>query len=614
AGNDVLYGDEGNDALMAGTGNDAVYGGTGDDALWGEAGNDLLDGGTGADRIAGGTGNDMYYVDNAGDIVTEAVNEGTDTVFSSISYTLPANVENLTLTGTLPINGTGNGLDNVLTGNASTNILTGNAGNDTIDGREGADTMTGGSGNDTFFVDNTGDTVTEAVNEGTDTVNSSASYILGANIENLTLIGNDAISGTGNALDNIMIGNSAANILDGGLGADTMTGGLGDDTYMVDNSGDVVTEGTNEGVDTAVSSINYTLSDNIENLTLAGTDSINGTGNNLGNIITGNSAANILTGLAGNDILDGGAGNDTLIGGSDTDTMYGGSGNDTFFVDNTGDVIAEYADEGTDTVYSSITYTLTANVENLTLTGNDEIDGSGNSLDNIITGNDADNMLYGKEGNDTLIGGAGADRMSGGTGDDTYYVDNAGDYVKEKTNEGVDTVYSSISYILTDNVENLTLVGGPGTTASAGIGNDLDNIITGNDMNNYLMGGAGGDTYKFSIGNGSDIVNDAGLDGASDRILFTDTVSRETIAFFQDDTILHISYGNTDHITVLNQDTTGIEKVQLSNDLFLTDSDINLLIQQMTAYANSNGISLTTVDDVKNNQELMGMVVSAWHQ
>src|SRR5262249_14952159 len=152
------------------------------------------------------------------DVVTEGAAAGTDLVKSSVTHTLSDNVENLKLTGTDDIDGTGNALNNMLTGNTGNNVL---------DGGTGADTMAGGAGDDTYVVDNTGDAVRESFNNGTDLVESSITYTLGLNLENLTLMGTGNINATGNELDNVLTGNSGDNILDGKLGADTMTGGDG---------------------------------------------------------------------------------------------------------------------------------------------------------------------------------------------------------------------------------------------------------------------------------------------------------------------------------------------------------------------------------------------------
>jgi Ca2+-binding RTX toxin-like protein len=188
----------------------------------------------------------------------------------------------------------------------------------------GTDTMAGGLGNDIYVVDNTGDVVTEDLNAGTDTIESSVTYTLGANVENLILTGAAAINGTGNTLNNTITGNTAANTLNGGAGTDTMAGGLGNDIYVVDNTGDVVTEDLNAGTDTVKSSITYTLGANVENLTLTGTAAINGTGNTLKNVLTGNSAVNILTGGLGNDVLTGLGGADTFRYTALTDSLLTG--------------------------------------------------------------------------------------------------------------------------------------------------------------------------------------------------------------------------------------------------------------------------------------------------
>jgi Ca2+-binding RTX toxin-like protein len=487
-------------AAINGTGNtlnNTITGNSAANMLTGGAGGDTLNGGTGVDTLIGGAGNDTYVVDVLGDVVTELASEGTDTVQTALTYTLGANLENLTLTGGAAVNGTGNDLANVITGNSANNILTGGLGNDTLNGGAGIDTLIGGLGNDTYVVDVAGDVITELAGEGTDTVQSAITYVLGATLENLTLTGTAAIKATGNDAANTLTGNSAANVLTGGLGndtlnggagADTLIGGLGNDTYVVDNVGDVITEVAGEGTDTVQSSITYVLGATLENLTLTGSTVINGTGNDANNTLTGNSAANVLTGGLGNDSLNGGAGADTLIG---------GAGNDNYTVDNTGDVTTELAGEGTDLVNASITWTLGANVENLTLTGSSAINGTGNALDNTLTGNSAANVLTGGAGNDALNGAAGADTMIGGTGNDTYTVDNTGDITTELAGEGTDSVSSSVTYMLAGNVENLTLTG---SAVINGTGNDLANVITGNTAANVLSGGLGKDTLTDSAG------------------------------------------------------------------------------------------------------------------
>ncbi len=391
-----------------------------------------------------------------------------------------------------------------LRGLGGNDTLSGLGGDDSLDGGTGNDLMTAGTGNDVYVVDSVQDRITELPNGGIDTVQASISYTLGNNIENLELTGT-AINGTGNTLNNQLTGNAGNNILDGKAGNDTLIGGAENDIYILDAPGDVVTEKTNEGIDTIRTSLSYNLTDNFENLALLGSAPINGTGNSANNYLLGNSGNNRLEGLTGNDTLNGSGGDDTLVG---------GSGTDTYFVDG-GDTLVEDEAGVIDNVSASSSYTLEANLENLFLTGTSNINGGGNSLNNNISGNSGNNLLTGSNGNDRLTGGAGNDTLEGNSGNDNYTID-AGDTVNELANEGVDTVNVSFTgYILGDNLENLTVTG---TTAIDATGNRTNNILTGNSAANRLNGmegndtinGGGGDDY-LTGGNGNDLLT-GGLD------------------------------------------------------------------------------------------------------
>ncbi|AIC25934.1 hemolysin-type calcium-binding protein [Rhizobium etli bv. mimosae str. IE4771] len=447
--------------------------------ITGGAGNDVLNGGIGADSLIGGAGNDVFIVDHVGDLITEAVDEGTDTVRTTLAnYTLGSDVENLTYTGATAFVGTGNNLANTIRGGAGADIL---------DGNTGADILIGAAGNDTYIVDELADVVTEAINQGTDLIKTALSvYTLTdiANVENLTFAGTGDFAGTGNGLANTITGGAGNDRLDGGAGNDRLVGGVGDDVYIVDSASDAITELVSAGTDeirTALAAYSIAALVNVENLTYTGSANFTGTGNALANIITGG---------AGNDVLNGGIGADSLIG---------GAGNDVFIVDHAGDIVTEAANEGTDTVRTTLAiYTLGSNVEHLTYIGTAAFTGIGNSLDNTITGGAAADTLSGGAGNDTLNGGAGADRLIGGTGNDTYIVDHAGDIVTEAADEGIDTVRTNLSaYTLGVNVEHLTYIG---TTAFVGTGNSLDNTITGGAAADTLSGGAGNDTLNGGAG------------------------------------------------------------------------------------------------------------------
>jgi VCBS repeat-containing protein len=434
----VLIGTDGDDVLTGTSAADELFGFDGNDTLNGLDGDDFLIGGEGNDLLIGGAGDDSYMVDAAGDVVLEETGQGTDTVVASVNWTLGSEAENLALIG-MAVSGTGNALDNIMIGNEADNILKGGLGNDTLDGGIGTDTLIGGAGDDIYILaasDQADDIIKEQSFGGIDVVLAERSYVLGSNVEDLVLIGSDHYNGSGNSLANLIVGNSGDNVLAGGGGSDMLIGGDGNDTYILTagDSLDLLVEVAGEGsLDIVRSAATWTLGNNFENLTLTGLGNISGSGNAEANLLTGNGGNNTLNGLDGDDMLlgnggadklNGGNGNDTLNGGGGIDRLSGGDGDD-FYVVTAGDVVTEDLGMGIDTVASSASFTLAANVEHLQLTGI-ATTGTGNDLDNVLTGNNAANKLVGAAGNDTLIGGRGNDTLLGGIGNDTYVL-NRGD-------------------------------------------------------------------------------------------------------------------------------------------------------------------------------------------
>ncbi|MEH2174168.1 beta strand repeat-containing protein [Nostoc sp.] len=630
SGADSLNGTAIMDIISGLLGNDTLNGLGDNDTLDGGDGNDFLDGGTGNDSLIGGKGNDTYIVDTISDTIIESTSAGTDLVKSSVSWVLGNNLENLTLTGTDAINGTGNSLNNILIGNTGANILSGEggndtllgdagndtllggAGNDTLDGGLGADSLIGGAGNDIYTVDNLSDIIVEGLNAGTDLVKSSVSFVLADNVENLTLTGTDAIDGTGNSLNNILLGNTGANklsggdgndslfgssgndtllggagndTLDGGLGSDSFDGGVGNDIYTVDNLNDSITEGLNAGIDLVKSSVSWVLADNVENLTLTGTGAIDGTGNSLNNILIGNTGANKLSGgdgndslfgSSGNDSLLGGAGDDTLDGGVGIDTLNGGVGNDIYIVDNLGDIIiAEGLNLGTDLVKSAVNWVLGENFENLTLTGSATI-GTGNSLDNILVGNAAANTLTGGDGNDSLFGSSGNDTLLGGTGDDTLDGGTGIDSLNGGVGNDTYTV-DSVSDIIVEGLNAGTdLVN---SSVNWVLGDNLENLTligtgaitaTGNGLNNILIGNTGANT--LSGGDGNDNLfgssgNDSLLGGVGNDSLFGG-IGKDTLTGGAGQDSLYLTDTRTGGYDTITDFTVGDDTIFISKAEF----------------------------------------------
>jgi Ca2+-binding RTX toxin-like protein len=552
-GSRLLIGDD-----TSGTANDGLA-----NILTGTVRGDYLNGMGGADTMTGGDGNDVYVVNNAGDAVieTNASTTQIDTVQSWLAtYTLGANVENLRLMGTGNLNGTGNGLNNMLYANRGSNVLeggagtdtvsyqygatagvtvslvvttaqatggsgsdtllnienltgsgyadtlTGNAGNNLLNGAGGADTLTGGDGNDTYVVDNAGDAVIETNASLTqiDIVRSwLATYTLTANVENLQLMGTGNRNGTGNSLANVLTGNAGSNVLDGAGGADTMTGGDGNDTYVVNNAGDVVTE-TNASltqIDTVQSWISYTLTANVENLQLMGTGNRNGTGNSLANVLTGNAGANVLDGAGGADTLSGGSGNDTLI----VPNLYftyldGGNGTDTLKLTGTG-----------------LTLDLTAlgtklhNLEAINLNGANTLNLTSAALQNLSTTSDklvvdgtADSVVNAGPGLDWT---RGADVVANGQTYHTYTQGTAILWV----NAAISNIYvNSFLPLASLNGANGFRLDGAAAYDKSGFSVSAAGDINGDGFGDLIVGAYGADPNGYSSGSSYVVFGKAG--------------------------------------------------------------------------------------------------------
>ncbi|HYE47598.1 MAG TPA: FG-GAP-like repeat-containing protein [Caulobacter sp.] len=329
------------DEITGWIGKDILHGMAGNDILVGGGSHDVLDGGAGSDAMNGGQGDDTFFVDNAGDTTVEAAGQGADRVRAGISFTLAANFEYLTLEGADDLDGTGNTLSNRLDGNLGANTLDGAGGNDLIKGGGGDDSLIGGTGADQLLGDQGADELDGGDEsdrleggDGADTLlGGTGADLLDGGADDDDLAGGagaDQLLG-GSGLD-ILDGGTENDVLNGGLGADAMTGGTGDDVFFVDDIGDTTIEAPGQGTDTVRASLDWTLAAHIERLILEGSADLDGTGNDLANVLTGNGGANLLDGSGGNDMISGGLGADILIGGTGGDILAGGGGADSFVV------------------------------------------------------------------------------------------------------------------------------------------------------------------------------------------------------------------------------------------------------------------------------------------
>src|SRR6266480_2567280 len=646
-GDDVIYGEGGNDDIAGEWGNDELFGGAGNDFIAGDAVYITNDADHGDDYLDGGDGNDTLQGNGGADVLFGGI--GDDVLYGDDSYVSAA------FQGADYLDGEdgadhleGAGGDDVLIGGAGADELLGGAGNDEIDGGTENDTAFGEAGND--YLDG---------GDGDDFLNA----------------------GDG---DDTLIGGAGADVLTGGAGNDTIVAnladgdfvidGIGANTLQVDYGGDVSALAISQVLDSnglsylaladaggnqvfvqggfagAVSDFDFggpvvfTRGDlmrqaQVASLILTGTAADE-------NFIGGNNADQI-SAAGGNDVIEALGGNDTLDGGTGADTLQGGAGDDTYVVDNAGDVVIENAGEGIDLVQSSVSYTLSAEVENITLTGAAAIDATGNALNNVLTGNAAANTLDGAAGNDTLAGGFAADTylFGRGSGQDVIQESDDGTNALDKVQFAVDVAPADVAVTRTTNdlVLTITATGDKLTVANyfvtptavveqfrfndGTVWNDAtiaqklstgtpgNDIITGTAGNDVLNGLAGNDTISGQ--NGDDrLFGEAGLDtlnGNNGADLVDGGVDPDTLFGGNggDTYIFARGYGN-DLIIETDDGTNPVDQVQFAADILPAD---------VTARRNGRNLELTvngtsdkvTISSYFNNDGVGSQVVEQLH-
>jgi Ca2+-binding RTX toxin-like protein len=599
AGADLILGEGGDDTINGFEGQDVIYGGTENDTLNGGLDSDWLFGGNGFDTYVYATGDGSDVIsdsDHLGRVLFDGQQlSGGSRQLGEVNYT--DGIHTYSWSGTtLVIDGviTVQGFDNrdlsitlgddgtegpdIFFGTPNSEIFDGLGGNDQIYGGGGADTLRGGAGNDYII----GDGGVGVLLEG------------GTGRDWLSGNGPDTryIFNPGDGKDTIFedYGNVSG-------GIDTMTFGTTSSDFAVARSNqhlELIMKSTEDSVlvifwyegfpyDTKIEQINF--NDGIV-FGVAQVESMITSPTSGDDELWGSRFAETIYGLGGADIIHGLGGGDTLIGGDGDDVYYFRSGDDSFN-------IQENLGEGTDTVYGEClddqAYRLSANVENLILTGNTNSDGNGNELDNTLIGNAGQNNLVGGGGNDVLDGGAGTDNLQGGFGNDVYYVYDLSDRIIEGggVNEGVDTVFASVTYSLEalPSVENVTLTGIAAINAT---GNEANNVLTGNSAANVLTGGLGDDTYVVDA---LDTVVENAYQG-TDTVLSSFIYSLEALP-------------NVENLTLTDASAINVTGNDLDNVLTGNSAD-NVLDGGNGADVLIGGAGADTLDGGNGNDTLMG--------
>ena len=510
-------------AILEATPSVDVSGGTGNDSIDAVGTADTISGGSGSqllqaigsdEVIVGGGGSYTTYAYGNYDTIRSGQNAESDTAdgnFDEVisgggSDTAQANGNYDTIVSGSAANAaltaTASGSDDSLLGGSGSDTLTAYGSGDILASGSGAQSLISEDGDTTFVVSGGSDTIRELYSDASDTAYSSVSLTLPAYIDTLILTGSGNIVGDANSVNDWLAGGAGNDTLTAGAGLDTLVAGSGLATlvgstkaalFIVNNSGDAVQVGSSHGADTIESSASYSLPANVATLTLTGSAALAATGNTLSNVITANS------------------GNDTLTAGSGTATLIGGSGNDTFVINKTADVIDDSSTGSSNTLLSSVSYTLPTDVQYLTLTGTAALAGTGNGLDDLIVGNTGKDTLTGGTGiavleggtagsdllqdsknQAALVGGGGSSTLTGGAYSDFY---GAGKVSDKITTGATDNV---VGINMGDGADTLQPVSGASNVLSLGAGMDTEELYFTKTSNNLILSDSSGDKITFT--------------------------------------------------------------------------------------------------------------------
>ena len=555
------------------------------------------------------------------DVVEGQAGAVSNSLYTTVSYTLPTNVDTLTLQGSANLTATGNSdAANLITANdLGNNVLNAGSGSDTlVSGSAGIDTLVGGSGADTFMINNAGDEIELPQGGSVDVIESSVSYTLTQSVSSLVLIGSSDLTATddygratitGNAGDDTLIGGTGADTLVAGTGVDALVTGTGRNTLVLDNTADVIQVSPGAANDTVESSVSYTLASQLNTLVLTGSGNVTGRGNA--------DAANSITGNSGDDTLVAGSGSDTLVSGSGIDTLIAGTGQDLLEGNNADDTYVLNPGFGTTQINLSAgggTIQFGAGISASDLSVSTVVDANGNLALRITDGSSVVTIDDGMSGrlNDFDLPGdplnfefANGTRMNFGQFMAAAQVSDS-------------TVAGANGNLLVSGDADASLAGGSGNDTILGVGAG-DTLVAGTG-DQVLYGFAPGD--QLAAGTGSDTLYGSGGDdtlaaGAGNTVIYGGPGYNSYVLTEGGLTAIYANDPPTGFQTLLlpegmtAADFTALETPQ--GDLLLesTTGDTTAIIKGFYLNSGSDAWMLT---DGSGNAELLSQWASALEQ